>query len=127
MLVQFADVIAVFKRNNDTKELLYFWKAFRDGTGKQIRPTFNDYVTRMNNVAQSENFTDAGDMWRYTFEDDHFEETVSRLWSEIKPLYKLLHTYVRIKLKKYFKSELSKKEKTIPAHVLGKDMSLSPK
>ncbi|XP_013173794.1 PREDICTED: angiotensin-converting enzyme-like [Papilio xuthus] len=114
-----SDVIAVFKRNNDTKELLYYWKAFRDGTGKQIRPIFNDYVTRMNKVAQSENFTDAGDMWRYTFEDDHFEETVNRLWSEIKPLYKLLHTYVRVKLKKHFKSELSKKEKTIPAHILG--------
>lgn len=74
----------------------------------------------MNNVALSENFTNAGDMWRYAFEDDHFMETVDRIWHEIKPIYDLLHDYVRAKLKAYYKSDLQGKENLIPAHILGK-------
>ncbi|CAK1579465.1 unnamed protein product [Parnassius mnemosyne] len=114
-----SDVISVFKISNDTNELAYYWKAYRDATGKQIRPIFKDYVSRMNSVAQSENFTDAGEMWRYTFEDDDFYKTVSRLWCEIKPLYDTLHTYVRAKLKTFFKDVLVDKDKMIPAHILG--------
>ncbi|XP_063827390.1 angiotensin-converting enzyme-like isoform X1 [Ostrinia nubilalis] len=114
-----SDVIAVFKTSNDTKELAYYWKAYRDTTGKKIRPIFKDYVTRMNRVAESENFTDAGDMWRYAFEDDHFVETVDRIWKEIKPLYDLLHDYVRVKLTKYYKEDLQKNDNLIPAHILG--------
>lgn len=76
----------------------------------------------MNAVAQSENFTDAGQMWRYTFEDDAFISTVDRIWYEIKPLYNLLHDYVRIKMKRYYSDELKSKENLIPAHLLGKHL-----
>ncbi|KAI5644518.1 angiotensin-converting enzyme domain-containing protein [Phthorimaea operculella] len=114
-----SDIINIFKTSNDTKELTYYWKAYRDNTGKKIRPIFKDYVIRMNNVAQSENFTDAGDMWRYTFEDDKFVEVVDRIWNEIKPLYNLLHDYVRYKLKAYYRDDLKAKDNMIPAHILG--------
>lgn len=73
----------------------------------------------MNNVALLENFSDAGDMWRYTFEDDDFLETVNRLWNEIKPFYNLLHGYVRAKLRAYYEKELQNDDKLIPAHILG--------
>lgn len=74
----------------------------------------------MNRVAESENFTDAGDMWRYAFEDDRFVETVDRIWSEIKPFYDLLHNYVRAKLKSVYKDVLKNNDNLIPAHILGK-------
>lgn len=105
--------------SNDTEELAYYWKAYRDATGKKIRPIFKDYVVRMNNVAVLENFSDAGDMWRYTFEDDDFLETVNRLWNEIKPFYNLLQGYVRAKLRAYYQKELQNDDKLIPAHLLG--------
>ncbi|CAH2981850.1 unnamed protein product [Chilo suppressalis] len=114
-----SDIITVFKTSNDTKELAYYWKAYRDTTGKKIRPIFKDYVMRMNKVAESENFTDAGDMWRYAFEDDHFMETVDRIWREIKPFYDLLHNYVRNKLKAFYRDDLKNGDKFIPAHLLG--------
>ncbi|KAJ0177868.1 hypothetical protein K1T71_006741 [Dendrolimus kikuchii] len=113
------DILSIFKTSNNTKELAYYWKVYRDTTGKKIRPIFKDYVTRMNKVAEAENFTDAGDMWRYAFEDDHFTETVDRIWHEIKPLYNLLHDYVRAKLKIYYKEVLKNKDNLIPAHILG--------
>lgn len=73
----------------------------------------------MNTVAEWENFTDAGAMWRYAFEDDEFENTVDRIWKEIKPVYDLLHDYVRIKLKIIYRDDLKCKDKLIPAHILG--------
>ncbi|CAH1635734.1 unnamed protein product [Spodoptera littoralis] len=114
-----SDVISIFKTSNDTKELSYYWKIYRDTTGKKIRPIFKDYVVRMNRVAESENFTDAGDMWRYAFEDDNFVNTVNRIWQEIKPFYDLLHNYVRGKLKFIYKEVLRSNDKLIPAHILG--------
>uniref|UniRef100_A0A2A4JLZ3 Angiotensin-converting enzyme n=1 Tax=Heliothis virescens TaxID=7102 RepID=A0A2A4JLZ3_HELVI len=114
-----SDVISIFKTSNDTKELAYYWKVYRDTTGKKIRPIFKDYVVRMNRVAESENFTDAGDMWRYAFEDDNFVATVDRIWSEIKPFYDLLHDYVRAKLKLVYRDLLKSNDKLIPAHILG--------
>ncbi|KAJ8719075.1 hypothetical protein PYW07_016631 [Mythimna separata] len=114
-----SDVISIFKTSNDTKELAYYWKVYRDTTGKKIRPIFKDYVVRMNRVAESENFTDAGDMWRYAFEDDNFVKNVDRIWKEIKPFYDLLHGYVRGKLKLVYKDILKRDDKLIPAHILG--------
>lgn len=114
-----SDVISIYKTSNDTKELAYYWKVYRDATGKKIRPIFKDYVVKMNRVAESENFTDAGDMWRYAFEDDHFVETVDRIWKEIKPLYDLLHDYVRAKLKLVYNDVLRDNNNLIPAHILG--------
>ncbi|KAH9639370.1 hypothetical protein HF086_002059 [Spodoptera exigua] len=114
-----SDVISIFKTSNDTKELAYYWKAYRDTTGKKIRPIFKDYVVRMNRVAESENFTDAGDMWRFAFEDDNFVNTVDRIWKEIKPFYDLLHDYVRGKLKLAYRDVFRSNDKLIPAHILG--------
>ncbi|XP_073952268.1 angiotensin-converting enzyme-like [Choristoneura fumiferana] len=114
-----SDVISIFKTSNDSKELAYYWKVYRDNTGRKIRPIFKDYVLRMNRVAESENFTDAGDMWRYAFEDNNFVESVDRIWKEIKPLYDLLHSYVRAKLKEFYKNDLPNGDNYIPAHILG--------
>lgn len=114
-----TDVISIFKTSNDSRELAYYWKVYRDNTGRKIRPIFKDYVLRMNRVAESENFTDAGDMWRYAFEDNNFVESVDRIWKEIKPLYDLLHGYVRAKLKEFYKNDLPNGDNNIPAHILG--------
>ncbi|XP_045496355.1 angiotensin-converting enzyme-like [Colias croceus] len=113
------DVISIFKSSNDSKELKYYWKAYRDATGKKVRPIFTDYVDRMNDVAKSESFRDAGEMWRYNFEDEDFVNTVVKLWKEVKPFYDLLHRYVRVKLKAVYSDDLQKDNSLIPAHILG--------
>ncbi|XP_032515650.2 angiotensin-converting enzyme-like isoform X1 [Danaus plexippus] len=115
-----SDIITIFKTSNDTKELSYYWRAYRDATGKKIRPIFKDYVFRMNKVAISEDFNDAGDMWRYAFDDStlKFKQTVERLWNEIKPIYNLLHSFVRKRMEIYYE-ELKGDNNLIPAHILG--------
>ncbi|XP_045523797.1 angiotensin-converting enzyme-like isoform X2 [Pieris brassicae] len=113
------DIITLFKTSNNSEELKYYWKAYRDATGKKVRPIFKDYLLRMNTAAQEEGFKDAGDMWRYNYEDDDFLNTVDRLWTEVKPLYTLLHRYVRAKLEHLYKRDLQKNDGLIPGHILG--------
>lgn len=59
-------------------------------------------------------------MWRYLYEDENFYETVQKLWKEIKPLYMMLHKYVKGKLKFHYKNIFKNNENEIPAHILGK-------
>lgn len=58
-------------------------------------------------------------MWRSRYEDDKLVEKVDKLWSEVKPLYDELHTYVRYKLIEQYPDKLDKADPNIPAHLFG--------
>lgn len=58
-------------------------------------------------------------MWRESYEDDNFVENVDKMWSQVEPLYKELHTYVRRKLQKIYDKDMDKDSDLIPAHLLG--------
>jgi peptidyl-dipeptidase A len=62
---------------------------------------------------------DYGEMWRESYEDDNFVANVDKMWSQVEPLYKELHTYVRRKLQKMYSKDMDKDSKLIPAHLLG--------
>ncbi|GBP08098.1 Angiotensin-converting enzyme [Eumeta japonica] len=113
------DLTSVFETSNDTDELAYYWKSYRDATGRKIRPLFEKYVIRMNNFANSEGFHDMSEMWFFAFEDDNFVTTVQTLWNDVKPLYNVLHDYVRTKLKIFYEELYKRDEKSVPAHLLG--------
>ena len=61
-------------------------------------------------------------MWIADHSTPHFEKTIMKLWSDIKPLYTQLHAYVRRKLRTYYGSRLISENGTIPAHLLGKEL-----
>lgn len=58
-------------------------------------------------------------MWRSRYEDKELVEKVDKLWSEVKPLYDELHTYVRLKLLDLYPTQLDKADPNIPAHLFG--------
>jgi hypothetical protein len=62
---------------------------------------------------------DYGEMWRESYEDDDFVANVDKMWSQVEPLYKELHTYVRRKLQNMYSKDMDKDSKLIPAHLLG--------
>lgn len=47
-------------------------------------------------------------------------EEIESLLSEIMPLYKLLHAYVRFKLGEYYGPEYIGEKEPLPAHLLGR-------
>ena len=64
-------------------------------------------------------YSDTGEYWRSVYETPTFEKDLQNLLDELKPLYKLLHGYVRKQLKKTYGAENFPKTGHIPAHLLG--------
>lgn len=58
-----------------------------------------------------------GQCWRNEMEIDGLKELVIKLYTDVKPLYVLLHSFVRHKLEKFY--GLKFENGLIPAHLLG--------
>ena len=58
------------------------------------------------------------DIWLYPWETKDLKEQVARLWEDLKPLYELIHAYVRKHLREQYK-DIMPKDGTIPANLLG--------
>uniref|UniRef100_A0A7N9B187 Angiotensin-converting enzyme n=1 Tax=Mastacembelus armatus TaxID=205130 RepID=A0A7N9B187_9TELE len=63
--------------------------------------------------------SDNGAFWRSLYETPTFEEDLEMLWTELEPLYKNLHAYVRRALYNKYGSNYINLKGPIPAHLLG--------
>lgn len=61
-------------------------------------------------------------MWKegYQIENENFEDQLEEQLNKIKPLYELLHAYVRKKLQAFYGSDRILSNGPIPAHLFGK-------
>lgn len=105
--------------SHDYDELKYVWQQWHNNSGKLMRNDYGTYVGIMNEAAQLNDYADAGDMWRADYEDPNFAENMDKLWSDIEPLYKELHKYVRHRLAKVYEGKFDAEKDSIPAHILG--------
>ncbi|MEM0128877.1 MAG: M2 family metallopeptidase [Thermoplasmata archaeon] len=89
--------------------------------GRGIREDFRKYVDLSNRGARELGFEDTGAMWRsrYDMPPAEFVREVERLWSEVAPLYRLLHAFVRQRLHARYGEETVPSAGPIPAHLLG--------
>jgi hypothetical protein len=55
-----------------------------------------------------------------------FRNEMELVWNQIKPLYEQLHAYVRRKLRDLYGPEKISREAPLPAHILGKSISVMP-
>lgn len=67
-------------------------------------------------------FNDAGELWRenYEIENGNFQQQLEEQLKKIQPLYKLLHAYVRKRLRQFYGSDKIQADGPIPASILGK-------
>ncbi len=89
--------------------------------GRAIRPDFVRYVELANRGARDLGFADTGAMWRskYDMTPEAFEREVDRLWSQVEPLYRSLHAYVRWRLREKYGADEVPERGPIPVHLLG--------
>jgi peptidyl-dipeptidase A len=89
--------------------------------GRDIRADFTRYVQLANQGARELDFADTGAMWRskYDMPPDEFAREVDRLWSQVLPLYRSLHAYVRGRLVARYGPSVVPERGPIPAHLLG--------
>lgn len=73
-------------------------------------------MTVVHNISD---FTDTADYWSFPFESPALTVDLEDAWEEVKPLYELLHAYVRRRLREYYGPERVSRQAPLPAHILG--------
>lgn len=98
-------------QNTKPNKLLYYsywWKL-------RICGHFIFYL----NIFHFSDFTDTAEYWSFPFESPALSVDLDEAWEEIKPLYELLLTYVRRRLREYYGPERINRQAPLPSHILG--------
>ncbi|KAF3425537.1 hypothetical protein E2986_08218 [Frieseomelitta varia] len=112
------DVNKAMAKSKDYDELLYYWHAWHEATGPQLKNKYMRYVQLANQAARLNGFEDAGDQMRELFEDEYFRQNTADIMSAVMYLYKNLFTYVRTKLFERYGDRI-RRDGPLPAHILG--------
>ena len=107
-------------KSRDPKELQDLWEGWH-----RISPPMREKYARLvelsNKGAKEFGFKDTGDLWRsnYDMTPAQFSAELERVWTQLEPLYKELHAYVRFKLIDKYGTAAERPDGMIPAYLLG--------
>ena len=115
-----GDLSKTLASSRDYDTLKEAWVGWRT-ISPSMRGKFVRFVELANEGAEEFGFDDLGDLWksRYDMPSAEFEEELTRLWDQVRPLYEQLHCYVRTQLQKEYGEDKVPTGKPIPAHLLG--------
>ena len=107
-------------QSRDPKELAALWAGWH-AVGAPMRPNYARLAELSNQGARELGFADTGALWRsqYDMTPGEFQAEIERLWTQVEPLYRELHTYVRRKLIEKYGDQARRPDGMIPAHLLG--------
>ena len=116
-----SDIEAAMGTNRNPEELKEMWMSWHSNVGGPMKDDYTRMVGIANEGAKELGFDDLGVMWRsnYDMPADEFAETMDGLWSDVKPLYDELHTYVRAKLNAKYGDAVQANTGPIRADLLG--------
>jgi peptidyl-dipeptidase A len=107
-------------KSRDPKELTAMWLGWHK-VGAPMRDRYSRFAELSNQGAREIGFTDTGVLWRagYDMTPEQFSAELERLWTQVEPLYKELHSYVRSKLVAKYGADAQRPDGMIPAQLLG--------
>ncbi len=116
-----SDIEAAMGTERDPAKLKEMWVSWHDNVGAPMRGDYAKMVGLTNAGAKELGYADAGAMWRsgYDMPPEQFAALTDKLWKEVEPLYKSLHTYVRWKLNEKYGDAVQAKTGPIRADLLG--------
>ncbi len=116
-----SDIEAAMGEERDPAKLKEMWVSWHDNVGAPMRQDYVAATKLTNEGAVGLGFKDAGALWRsgYDMKPDEFAALTDKLWGEVEPLYKALHTYVRWKLNEKYGDAVQPKTGPIRADLLG--------
>ncbi|HEU0044876.1 M2 family metallopeptidase [Sphingomonas sp.] len=116
-----SDIEAAMGTSRDPAKLQEMWTSWHDNVGAPMRTDYARVVELGNQGAKELGYADVGALWRsgYDMPPAEFAKTVDRIWSEVEPLYKALHTYTRWKLNEKYGDAVQPKTGPIRADLLG--------
>ncbi|KAK9881011.1 hypothetical protein WA026_014354 [Henosepilachna vigintioctopunctata] len=113
------DLVSIMASSRNWDELQFVWTEWRRNTGQQIKDTYEQMVQISNEAARLNNFTNTAEYWNFPFESSTLNDDLEDAWQEVKPLYELLHAYVRRRLRDYYGPDKISRQAPLPAHILG--------
>lgn len=107
-------------KSRDPKELEELWAGWHT-ISPPMRAKYERLVELSNDGAREFGYKDTGDLWRsgYDMTPAEFSAELERTWTQLEPLYKELHAYVRFKLIQKYGAAAERPDGMIPAHLLG--------
>jgi peptidyl-dipeptidase A len=107
-------------QSRDPKELQDLWVGWHK-IGAPMRERYTRFVELSNEGAKQLGFADTGVIWRsgYDMTPEQFSADLERLWTQVEPLYRELHAYVRKKLIARYGASAERPDGMIPADLLG--------
>ena len=114
------DLTRLMATGRDPQVLLDAWQGWHAIAPPLAQP-YGRFVELGNQGARELGFADLGAFWRagYDMPPDAFAAEVDRLWTQVKPLYDLLHAHVRRRLGEKYGTTVVPPDRPIPAHLLG--------
>jgi len=114
------DIEVKMAHSRDPRELAALWAGWH-AVGKPMRGDYARLAELSNQGARELGFADTGTLWRsqYDMTPEEFQAEIERLWTQVEPLYRELHTYVRRKLIEKYGDAARRPDGMIPAHLLG--------
>jgi len=110
------DIDRILQNSNDLKERLFAWETAK-GVGVKLKDGLAELQYLRNKVAREMGYTSYFDLEvaDYGMTTKEMMDLMDKLISELRPLYKELHTYARYELANRYKKPVPEK---IPAHWL---------
>ncbi len=107
-------------KSRDPKELAALWTGWH-AVGVPMRGDYARLAELSNQGARELGFADTGALWRsqYDMTPEEFQNEIERLWTQVEPLYRELHTYVRRKLIEKYGDAARRPDGMIPGDLLG--------
>ncbi len=120
-LLTLDDISELMRTSRDPAELKTLWEGWHKVSAPQMKADYAKLVALANEGARELHYKDTGAMWRsgYDMPADAFAAKTDKLWSQVAPLYKQLHCYVRGKLNAKYGDAVQPKTGPIRADLLG--------
>ena len=114
------DVDTFMARSRDPQALATVWAGWH-AVGAPMRGKYERFMALQNIGAKEQGYKDTGELWRagYDMTPAQFSAELNRAWTQLEPLYRELHTYVRGRLIAKYGAAAERKDGLIPAHLLG--------
>jgi len=110
----------IMAHSTDPEELTRLWVGWH-AVGAPMREKYARFIELQNMGAKQLGYHDTGELWRagYDMTPAEFSAEVDRAWTQLEPLYRELHKYVRGRLIAKYGKAAERADGMIPAQLLG--------
>jgi peptidyl-dipeptidase A len=107
-------------KSRDPEELTKLWVGWH-AVGVPMRQKYARFIELQNIGAKELGYNDTGELWRanYDMTPAQFSAELEHAWTQLEPLYRELHDYVRTRLIAKYGKAAERSDGMIPAQLLG--------